>query len=83
MRRQKVIAMTRPNDYSKIDLAKCCSKSQRRCFIISCRSRSYTIETPPWTTIDLAWASQKCWFMPGSIVTIIDDKGNFKTFEKE
>ena len=43
----------------------------------------YSLNVDPWTTLDLAWASQKCWFAPGSVVTITDDKHNTKTFIKE
>lgn len=45
--------------------------------------RNYILDADPWTTLDLAWASEKCWFMPGSSVTITDDLGNSKTFIKE
>ena len=46
-------------------------------------NRSYLLEVDPMTTLNLAWASQKCWFMPGSIVIITDDNGESKTFVKE
>ena len=46
-------------------------------------SGSYPLQADPWTTLDLAWASEKCWFMPGSSVTITDELGNSKTFIKE
>ena len=55
----------------------------KRQFTVTHDGRSYILEADPWTTLDLAWASQKCWFMPGSIVTITDDKNNSKTFVKE
>ena len=55
----------------------------KRKFTVTHGGRSYILEADSWTTLDLAWASQKCWFMPGSIVTITDDKNNSKTFVKE
>ena len=42
--------------------------------------RDYSIEVEPTTTLDMAWASQRCWFTPGAIVTITDDNGTSKTF---
>lgn len=57
----------------------------KRKFTVNHDGRSYILEADPWTTLDLdlVWASQKCWFMPGSIVTITDDNNNSKTFVKE
>ena len=57
----------------------------KRQFIITDNrtGRNYILDADPWTTLDLAWASTKFWFMPGSSVTIKDDFGNTKTFVKE
>ena len=55
----------------------------KRIFTVTHGDRSYILYADPWTTLDLAWASQKCWFMPGSVVTITDENNNSKTFEKE
>lgn len=54
-----------------------------RYFTVTHNYRSYAVMGEEHTTIDTVWASQKCWFMPGSIVTVEDDKGNRKTFRKE
>ena len=55
----------------------------RRFFTVKNCGREYLIEVEPTTTLDRAWTSQKCWFMPGAIVTITDDNGMSKTFVKE
>ena len=52
-------------------------------FTVKHGDRSYAVVGHEATTIETVWASQKCWFMPGSIVTVWDDKGNSKTFRKE
>lgn len=69
----------------KPDLSKYYPKGRKRQFTITNNGtgRSYILEADPWTTLDLAWASEKCWFMSGSSVTITDDAGNSKTFVKE
>lgn len=55
-----------------------------RYFTVSYKNqRSYSVLGNEVTTIDGVWASQKCWFMPGAVVTIEDDRGNKKTFRKE
>lgn len=54
-----------------------------RVFSVTHNYRSYAVMGNENTTIDTVWASQKCWFMTGSEVTIEDDKGNRKTFRKE
>jgi hypothetical protein len=59
------------------------TERNRRTFTVTHDGRSYILEADPWTTLDLAWASQKCWFMPGSVVLITDDFGKTKTFVKE
>lgn len=46
-------------------------------------SGSYPVTGHRSTTLDLVWASEKCWFMPGSIITVTDNLGNSKTYEKE
>lgn len=51
-----------------------------RVFSVTHNYRSYAVTGNENTTIDMVWASQKCWFMAGSEVTIEDDKGNKKTF---
>ena len=53
-------------------------------YTITCGRESYLVEADLWVAIDLVWASQKYLFLPGSVVTITDDKnGNSKTFERE
>ena len=54
-----------------------------RYFTVKHGERSYSVIGNEVTTLETVWASQKCWFMPGSEVTIWDDKGNSKTFRKE
>jgi hypothetical protein len=53
-----------------------------RYFSVSYRHRSYTVLGNENTTFETVWASQKCWFMPGTTVTITDDKGNSKIFRR-
>lgn len=52
----------------------------KRYFAVQCGDRTYTAIGDIHTTIDTVWASQKSWFMPGTVVTITDDAGNSKTF---
>lgn len=59
------------------------NRDPNRYFSITCKDRSYVLVADPSTTLDTAWTSQKCWFMPGSVVIITDDRGNSKTFIKE
>lgn len=55
-----------------------------RYFSITSKNRSYGLAVPdPSVTLDSAWASEKRFFMPGSVVIITDDRGNSKTFVKE
>lgn len=54
----------------------------KRFFTVTYMGRSYILEVYSWTTLEMAWASQMCWFMPGSKVTITDDNGNSQTFVK-
>lgn len=54
-----------------------------KCFSVTYNSRSYVVKGNENATLEAVWASQKCWFMPGSVVTVWDDKGNSKTFRKE
>ena len=54
-----------------------------RIFTVKHGDRLYFLHAQPWTTLEMAWLSQKCWFTPGCVVTITDDKGNSKTFIKE
>lgn len=51
-----------------------------RYFSVSCSNRSYTVMGGKHTTIDTVWASQRCFFLAGTIVTIVDDLDNTKTF---
>ena len=46
----------------------------RPTFTIRCGCSKYTVTGSETTTIDTAWASQKCWFMPGSEVTVTNDQ---------
>ena len=60
------------------------TECEKRAFTVTVhRDSSYILEADPWTSLDTAWASQKCWFTKGMKVTITDDKGNSKTFIKE
>ncbi len=51
-----------------------------RYFTVTHNNRTYTVIGSKDTTIDTIWASQKYFFMPGSIVVITDDKGISKRF---
>lgn len=51
-----------------------------RYFIVESHNRSYTVLGNENTTLDIVWASQKCWFVYGSRVKITDDKGNSKIY---
>lgn len=51
-----------------------------RYFSVQCDGRAYIAVGDAQATIETVWASQKNWFIPGSIVTITDDLGNSKTF---
>lgn len=44
------------------------------------RGNTYEIECWEGTSLDMVWNSQKCWYLPGSEVTITDNHGNSKTF---
>lgn len=35
------------------------------------------------TTLNMVWASKKCWYMPGNMVLIVDEQGNMKAYVKE
>lgn len=54
----------------------------KRYFTVKSGDRAYTVIGNEVTTLDIVWASQKCWFMTGAVVTIMDDHGNSKTFTK-
>jgi len=43
-------------------------------------NRSYTVIGDRKTTLETVWASQKCFFLSGTQVRIIDDEGNSKIF---
>lgn len=49
-------------------------------FTVTHNNRTYTVIGSKGTTIDTIWASQKCFFIPGSIVVINDDKGISRWF---
>ena len=53
-----------------------------RYFTVVHNYRSYTVLGNEVTTLDMVWASQKCWFMPGSVVKITDPEGHSKTYRK-
>ena len=53
-----------------------------RHFTVEHNHRSYTVLGNDGTTLDVVWASQKCWFMPGSVVKITDPEGRSKIFKK-
>lgn len=53
-----------------------------RYFTVTHNYRSYTVQGNEATTLDTVWASQKSWFMPGSIVIIVDDCGNQKIYRR-
>ena len=52
-------------------------------FTVTHDDRSYEVEADPGASHELVWLSQKCWFMPGSVVIITDEQGNSQTFVKE
>ena len=53
-------------------------------FVVPPHGRSYAVKADKWANIDLVWAGEKCWFTPGSVVTIIDIETNEKkVFVKE
>lgn len=81
---RKVMRMTELDQYIlKPDLSKFYPKGEKRQFKVEHGGRSYILEADPWITLETAWASQMCWFMPGSVVTITDNNGNSQTFVKE
>ena len=43
----------------------------------------YQVLAKKTTTLDMMWASEKCWILPGTKVTIKDESGNKKTYVKE
>lgn len=45
--------------------------------------RSYQVEANNNQPMDIVWASQRCWFTTGSIVTITAEDGISKTYIKE
>lgn len=51
-----------------------------RYFTVTHNHRSYAVLGNEDTTLDMVWASQKCWFLPGSVVVITDGRGNQKTY---
>lgn len=54
-----------------------------RYFSMECHGRTTQVLGNENTTLDIVWASQKCWFMPGTKVKITDDKGNSKIYSVE
>ena len=53
-----------------------------RYFTVTCGYRTYAVLGNENTNVDTVWASQKCWFLPGSIVVITDDRGNQKIYRR-
>lgn len=53
---------------------------KERYFTVEHKHRAYTVLGNENTTLDMVWASQKCWFMKGSRVKITDDNGNSKMY---
>jgi len=53
-----------------------------RYFTVTHDHRFYAVIGNENTTLDAVWASQKCWFLTGSVVTITDDHGNQKTYRR-
>jgi len=51
-----------------------------RYFTVECNGRAYTVLGNENTTLDTVWASQKCWFMYGTLVKVTDDKGNSRMY---
>ena len=43
----------------------------------------YHVAAKKTATLDMVWASEQCWFLPGTKVTIKDEFGNEKTYVKE
>lgn len=43
----------------------------------------YVVEANDYHTFDVAWSTQKCWFSPGSEVTITNELGESRTYIKE
>lgn len=43
----------------------------------------YQVLAKKTTTLDMVWASEKCWVLPGTKVEIEDEFGNEKTYVKE
>ena len=56
---------------------------KERYFVVEYRHRAYTVIGNGGNTLDTVWASQKCFFLPGSVVKITDPEGNSKTFRKQ
>lgn len=52
-------------------------------FTLTYKGRSYTVIGDPWMSLETIWLSQKCWFMKGAVVTIMDERGNIQTFVRE
>lgn len=49
-------------------------------YIVTYKGNSYELECWEGTPLDLAWASQKSWYLPGAEVTITNNHGLSKTF---
>lgn len=64
-------------------------ESEKRIFTLrykSAHSKKYKtlqVEGNENTTLDIVWMSQKCWFGPGTRVTISDAFGNAKSYMKK
>ena len=57
--------------------------ASKKIFRVHSGTREYTVVADAYTTLDMVWASEKCWFMPGSKVTITNESGHSKIFVKE
>ena len=51
-------------------------------YIATYNNNSYEIFCWEGTTLGQVWNNQKYWYLPGSVVTIRDNRGKSKTFVK-
>lgn len=54
----------------------------KRYFTVKSGDRAYAVIGNEHTTLETVWASQKCFFLPGTEVIITDDHGNSRKFIK-
>ncbi len=57
--------------------------NRKRFLICGENGRTYSVFGLPSTTIDMVWASEKCWFIGGETVIITDCIDTIRTFQKE